>query len=298
MRSLLFLAWLSLMGCSVSDDGHLSANARSRSVSQPGSPDSVARDIPNDERASPFTGVWEACGDGTPPDQCSRYLLVQSGARICGTWSEVATNQGYYGQLIAETVSATEARWTKICGRPGADTRVECGDGWQAVDKPLRLCGERLGNLESANGGCYAAFDRVATSNAELDSLMTETWVEACLAGDTDTLPPEKAAIARVTMPEALHGVWHMGDAPCAVPHPDSDGTLLITAEGWQGYEHRGSPERVQAAANHHWMIEGEEIYLGSQHDRVSRRFILKQGTLVISEPGYTETYQRCRMED
>lgn len=99
-------------------------------------------------------------------------------------------------------------------------------------------------------------------------------------------------------MPASLYGVWHMGEAPCGVPHPDSDGVLTITANGWQGYEHRGSPEAVRELAANRWVVTGEEIYLGSQRDRVTRTFALQQDALVISEPDYAETYRRCSGED
>lgn len=110
-------------------------------------------------------------------------------------------------------------------------------------------------------------------------------------AGNTQGAP----RAAPVAMPVPIRGTWQMGDAPCGVPHPDSDGTLTITSEGWQGFEYYGSPEVVQSLSPHEWVIEGEESYQGSQHDQVRKRFTLKEGFLTISEPDYVERYSRCK---
>ena len=86
-----------------------------------------------------------------------------------------------------------------------------------------------------------------------------------------------------------------MGDAPCDVPHPDSDGTLTITAKGWQGYEHYGLPASVKSVSPQQWVIEGDEYYVGSQHDHVSKSFALRGSVLTITEPDYVESYSRCK---
>lgn len=130
---------------------------------------------------APFAGVWEACDGAVSPDQCSRYTLVQHGNRICGTWSYVATGDGYEGRVVAEALSASEARRVRICGRPGSEARTACTDGWDRIDKPLRLCDGKLADIDSSGGACRADYIRAAAT-AEAAELAREPWVRACLA--------------------------------------------------------------------------------------------------------------------
>lgn len=128
-----------------------------------------------------FAGSWEHCGRNDSPDLCSRYQLLQRGARICGTWSYVASGKGYEGRLVAEATSPVEARSTRICGRPGSKTRTPCEAGWDTIDRPLRLCGGKLGDLDGKGGSCFADFERV--KDPSLDALAAQPWVEECLSG-------------------------------------------------------------------------------------------------------------------
>src|SRR5690606_16790247 len=75
--------------------------------------------------STPFGGNWESCEGASTPEECARDVLVQRGGRICGTWSYVASGQAYEGRVIAQASSATEARRTHICGRPGSETDTE-----------------------------------------------------------------------------------------------------------------------------------------------------------------------------
>ncbi|MGM9425085.1 hypothetical protein [Hydrogenophaga sp. MI9] len=130
-----------------------------------------------------FAGSWESCGPNDSPDLCSRYLLLQRGKRICGTWSYVATGAGYEGRVVAEVVSPGEARRTRICGRQGSETRTQCDVGWEAIDRPLRLCDGKLGDLDGKGGKCFADFERVKRPDPSLEALAKQPWVEACLSG-------------------------------------------------------------------------------------------------------------------
>lgn len=132
--------------------------------------------------SAPFAGSWESCAGAESPDQCSRYLLLQRGQRICGTWSYFASGDSYEGRVMAEAISPVEARRTGICGRPGSETRTECEAGWDAIDRPLRLCGGKLGDLDGKDGRCFADFERVEHPGPSLDDLAAQAWVEACLS--------------------------------------------------------------------------------------------------------------------
>lgn len=131
---------------------------------------------------APFAGSWEYCGRNDSPDLCSRYRLLQRGKRICGTWSYVASGAGYEGRVVAEAISPVEARRTRICGRPGSETRTPCEAGWDTIDRPLRLCGGKLGDLDGKGGSCFADFVRVERPDPSLEALAAQTWVEACLS--------------------------------------------------------------------------------------------------------------------
>lgn len=129
-----------------------------------------------------FAGSWEYCGRNDSPDLCSRYLLLQRGKRICGTWSYVASGAGYEGRVVAEAISPVEARRTRICGRPGSKTRTPCETGWDTIDRPLHLCDGKLGDLGGKDGKCFADFERVKRPDPSLEALAAQPWVEACLS--------------------------------------------------------------------------------------------------------------------
>lgn len=146
---------------------------------QPTPPKNGAQPLP----PAPFAGSWASCGSNDSPDQCSRYQLLQRGKRICGTWSYVASGAGYEGRVVAELVSPGEARRIRICGRPGSETRTECETGWDTIDRPLRLCDGKLGDLDGKGGKCFADFERVERPDPALKALAAQAWVEACLSG-------------------------------------------------------------------------------------------------------------------
>jgi len=129
-----------------------------------------------------FAGTWQSCDGASSPEECSRYLLVQRGERICGTWHYFASGKAYDGRVVARATSSTQAQRTHVCGRPGAETDTECRDGWQRVDRPLRLCDGRLGDLASADGACFADYEAAPTPEDELAALQLEPWVQECLS--------------------------------------------------------------------------------------------------------------------
>jgi hypothetical protein len=133
--------------------------------------------------STPFAGVWESCAGTDAPEQCSRYLLLQRGKHICGTWSYFASGKSYEGRVIAEATSSLEARRNRICGRPGSETRTECETDWETIDRPLRLCNGKLGDLDSKDGHCFADFERVAGADRSSQELPSQPWVQACLSG-------------------------------------------------------------------------------------------------------------------
>lgn len=132
----------------------------------------------------PFAGEWASCLGETPPGECSRYVLLQQGDRICGTWFHFASGKEYRGRLIAHATSPTDARRTHVCGRPSSQTTTECDDGWQRIDKPLRLCDGSLGDSTRADGSCYADYQTVPLAADQRDALLAEPWVQACLSGE------------------------------------------------------------------------------------------------------------------
>lgn len=101
---------------------------------------------------------------------------------------------------------------------------------------------------------------------------------------------------ATVEMPQALQGVWRMGEEPCDTPHPDGDGVLTIGANGWQGYEHRASLRSIapEPGASGRWEVAAEEVYLSSQFDLVAYTFELSGSRLIIRTDGTAEVYSRC----
>ncbi|MEG0185259.1 MAG: hypothetical protein RR704_17630 [Stenotrophomonas sp.] len=131
-----------------------------------------------------FAGAWASCDGAATPDECSRYLLVQRGERICGTWSYVASGQSFDGRVIAHAISGTVARRTHVCGRPGSETQTECTDGWQRVDAPLQRCDGKLSDVSAAEGACIAHYEAVPASHSSLAALQAQPWLKACLAAD------------------------------------------------------------------------------------------------------------------
>lgn len=134
--------------------------------------------------STPFAGTWEACEGASQPGECSRYVLVQRGERVCGTWSYFASGQSYDGRVIVLATSARRARRSHVCGRPGSATRTECADGWETIDKPLLLCGGKLGDLVGADGKCSADYEAVPASRSVHDALFSMPWVQECLSRD------------------------------------------------------------------------------------------------------------------
>ena len=145
-------------------------------------PTETATGSHSDAMAGPFAGNWESCAGTDAAEQCSRYLLLQRGKRICGTWSYFASGDGYEGKVIADANSPLEARRTRICGRPGSETRMECETGWETIDRPLRLCDGKLGDLDGKNGSCFADFERVENAGPSLAVLARQPWMQACLS--------------------------------------------------------------------------------------------------------------------
>ena len=146
-------------------------------------PSPAAGDAEPDLPAStPFAGVWESCTGTDAPEQCSRYVLAQHGKRICGTWSYFASGKSHEGRIIAETISPVEARRNRICGRPGSETRTECDIGWETIDRPLRLCNGKLGELDGKDGRCFADFERAEDKGRSLQELASQPWAQACLS--------------------------------------------------------------------------------------------------------------------
>ena len=146
----------------------------------------------DNQKPSPFAGLWQSCNGATSPEECSRYQLLQQGRRICGLWSYVATGDRYEGRVMANALSATKARRIRVCGRAGSETQTECDDGWDIIDKPLHLCDSRLGDLEGEAGTCFADFERVRGDADWQEALVTQPWMKACLAGTHTEMSGDK----------------------------------------------------------------------------------------------------------
>lgn len=180
MRTITVVLSFVLTACSATSGDHTASSAPLPAPVQPSShPHPVAADLAD----GAFTGLWQACDAGASPDECSQYQLVQRGERICGVWSYVATGAGYEGRVIARAVSPIEARRTRVCGRPGSETRTECDSGWDAVDKPLRLCDGKLSESEGVSECRGARYERASGADAQLRVLAKESWMQECLAG-------------------------------------------------------------------------------------------------------------------
>lgn len=143
---------------------------------------SASADSSSASTGGPFMGAWASCEGPSSPDECSRYVLVQRGERICGTWFYLASGQEYEGRVMARATSSIEARRTHVCGRPGSETDIECSDGWQRIDRPLRLCDGRLSDLGAGGRECFADYRPLTISQAERDALKQEPWLQTCLS--------------------------------------------------------------------------------------------------------------------
>ena len=182
MRMWAMVALLSLIGCTGLGTEQASIEAVSSASPMPQAPSVTPT-------SGPFAGEWEACQGTTAPEECGRYLLLQRGNRICGTWFYFATGKAYTGRIVARADSPTEARRTHVCGRPGSETNTECDEGWQRIDKPLQICDGKLSDLTRADGSCFGDYRAVRMAKDQRDALLAEPWMEDCLSGNPDDTP-------------------------------------------------------------------------------------------------------------
>jgi len=173
------VAWLGLAACAGAGGGQDAEGMAGVDVST--SPP-AQHESPDASPAGPFAGAWQSCDGASSPEECSRYLLVQRGDRICGTWHYLASGIAYDGRVVARATSPTQAQRTHVCGRPGGETDTECSDGWQRVDKPLLLCDGRLGDLAGVDGACFADYEAAPAPEDDLAALQLEPWVRDCLS--------------------------------------------------------------------------------------------------------------------
>ena len=186
MRRLFFALMIGLAGCSVGTERAPEDSASESSVAEPPSlpPSRAASSTPLQD--GPFSGVWEECDEEGAPDECGRYVLVQRGDRICGTWSYVATADLYTGQVQATALSDSRARRTRVCGRRGSETQTECDAGWETIDRPLQLCDGKLSESADASGACNGRYERSKSPGTQLEELEAKPWVKACLAATAE----------------------------------------------------------------------------------------------------------------
>ena len=59
---------------------------------------------------------------------------------------------------------------------------MECEKGWETIDRPLRLCDGKPGDLDGKNGSCFADFERVESAKPSLAVLAGQPWMQACLS--------------------------------------------------------------------------------------------------------------------
>jgi hypothetical protein len=147
-----------------------------------------------------FEGAWRSCStfekdhDSTFAGQtiCTGYYLLQRNDKICGTWAYFATGM-YEGRLQATAIDPTHAKLTKICGRPSSDMQTQCEGGlekeapvgWEDSQQTLELC---HGRLLGAGEVCQAAntqqgYGRQALKPSKRKELLSQPWVQSCLAG-------------------------------------------------------------------------------------------------------------------
>jgi hypothetical protein len=182
MRALAMMALLGLAACAGPGSGQDGRGVPPAGVDGRPSAPSAQQEALETSPDGPFAGAWQSCEGASSLEQCSRYLLVQRGDRICGTWSYLASGNAYDGRVVAQATSPTEARRTQVCGRPGAETDTECSDGWQSIDKPLLLCDGKLGDLTGADGACFADYQAAPTLQSEWEALQMAPWVRDCLS--------------------------------------------------------------------------------------------------------------------
>ena len=135
MRSSMMLVVLGLVACTGVGNGQAGneAEASAEPVAQEVSAVSEAV-LEAPQASAAFAGQWEACEGTTSPDECSRYVLLQQGDRICGTWSYIATSDEFSGNVLARADSPTVARPTPICGRHGSGPAPESAASWTTRD--------------------------------------------------------------------------------------------------------------------------------------------------------------------
>lgn len=181
MRTVALVVSLGITAVSAAGAGQTGDPAKATSIAVASAP-STALNAPPASASGPFAGAWSSCDGATSPDECSRYLLIQRGERICGTWSYLASGQTFEGRLVAHATSETKARRTQVCGRAGSETDTECADGWQNVDAPLRLCDGKLSDLAATDGACLGVYQAAPVLPAERAALEAQPWMAACLA--------------------------------------------------------------------------------------------------------------------
>ena len=70
-----------------------------------------------------------------------------------------------------------------MCGRQSLESDIECEDGWQRIDKPLRICKGELSDLMRADGSCFPYYRAVRMAEDLRKALLAEPWMEDCLSG-------------------------------------------------------------------------------------------------------------------
>jgi hypothetical protein len=184
MRSLGMVGLLAVAACAAAGGGREDAGTAHGDTDSRQSASSMTRAPTTSAAQEAFSGAWQACAGTSSPEECSRYLLVRRGDRICGTWSYVASGQAYEGRVVARATSATHARRTHVCGRPGSETETECADGWQRIDRPLLLCDGKLGEIVGADGACIADYRPAPALQGALATLQAAPWARACLSNN------------------------------------------------------------------------------------------------------------------
>ncbi len=182
MRAFGLITLVGLAACAGPSAGQGSTAVQPANADGAASAQSAQQEPASPAVAGTFAGAWESCEGTDSPDECSRYLLVQRGDRICGTWSYVATGKAYEGRVVAHAISESKAQRTQVCGRPGSETDTECATGWQKIDKPLALCDGKLSDMAGADGSCFADYEKVPVPQDQLAALEAEPWLKTCLA--------------------------------------------------------------------------------------------------------------------